>query len=298
MDLKSLNTFIQTAELNSFTKAAEKLGYSQPTVSLQIRQLEQELGIQLFERIGHTVTLTRDGRAALSYAQKICHMSREMILDVQGKNDPHGILRIAMADSLCSPLLIRKFSAFNRMYPHITVQVIPAGTGEMFRLLDHNEVDLACTLDSHIYNHTYVISHEEQVHSHFICAADHPFADRKTVSLYELLSEPFILTEKGMSYRRLLDEYLAQHFAEIQPILEIGRTDLICQLVAENTGLSLLPDFITEEYVQAGQLCRFDLEGFQPELWKQILYHRDKWMALPLETAIQYLSQITLSQTE
>lgn len=295
MDLKSLHTFIQTAELNSFTKAAEKLGYSQPAVSLQIRQLEQELGIQLFERIGHTVTLTRDGRAVLVYAQNICHMSREMILDVQGKKDPHGILRIAMADSLCPPLLIGKFSAFNQMYPHIAVQITPAGTGEMFRLLDHNEVDLVCTLDSHIYNHTYIISHEEKIGAHFICAPTHPFADKSVVSLAELLSQPFILTEKGMSYRRLLDEHLAQHSAEIQPILEIGRTDLICQLVSENTGLSLLPDFITEEYVQSGQLCRFELEDFHPELWKQILYHRDKWMSLPLETAIDYLSQITLS---
>ena len=65
MDLKTLNTFIQAAEMHSFTRAGEKLGYSQPTVSFQIRQLEKELGVQLFERIGHTVNLTDEGQDAL-----------------------------------------------------------------------------------------------------------------------------------------------------------------------------------------------------------------------------------------
>ena len=78
MDLRSLNTFIQVSELASFTKAAERLGYSQPTVSFQIRQLEEELGVRLFDRIGHTVSLTEEGREALNYAQSICRIANEM----------------------------------------------------------------------------------------------------------------------------------------------------------------------------------------------------------------------------
>lgn len=71
MDLRSLNIFIQVAELGSFTRAGEKLGYSQPTISFQIKQLERELNVQLFERIGHTVSLTEDGGTALVHAQQI-----------------------------------------------------------------------------------------------------------------------------------------------------------------------------------------------------------------------------------
>ena len=106
MDFKSLNTFIQVAELNSFTKAGEKLGYSQPTVSFQIKQLEQELGIQLFERIGHTITLTDSGRQALSYAQEICRMSDKMISSKMVDTTPKGNINLAMADSLCTPMII------------------------------------------------------------------------------------------------------------------------------------------------------------------------------------------------
>ena len=125
MDLRSLNTFIQVAELNSFTRAGEKLGYSQPTISLQIKQLEQELGVQLFERIGHTVTLTDSGREALTYAQRICHMSEEMILGTSNIKEPVGIVRLAMADSLCSPLLMKKFADFRQQHPYISHKAHP-----------------------------------------------------------------------------------------------------------------------------------------------------------------------------
>ena len=92
MDLRNLNLFIEAAELGSFTRAGEKLGYSQPTVSFQIKQLEKELGVQLFDRIGHTVTLTDAGRDALVYAKEICHMCQEMTLGSAERREPAGAL--------------------------------------------------------------------------------------------------------------------------------------------------------------------------------------------------------------
>ena len=294
MDLRNLTTFIQVAELSSFTRAAEKLGYSQPTVSFQIKQLEQELGIQLFERIGHTVSLTADGRVALSHAQSICHLSEEMAKGAGDHDEPSGIIRIAMADSLCSPLVMRGFERFRRTYPHVSVKITTAGTDEMFRLLDHNEVDIVCTLDNHIYNTTYVISTEEKVGVHFVCAADNPLARLETVDIEELLTQPFMLTEKGMSYRRLLDEHLARNSIEIQPILELGNADLLCRLVADNTGISFLPDYVTAAAVREGSVVRMTVKDFDVELWKQLLYHRDKWMSKPMSVVIKHLSDIKL----
>jgi DNA-binding transcriptional LysR family regulator len=295
MDLRSLNTFIQVAELNSFTRAGEKLGYSQPTVSLQIKQLEQELGVQLFERIGHTVTLTDSGREALTYAQKICHMSNEMIQGTSNIKEPVGIVRLAMADSLCSPLLIQKFASFRKQHPYISLHITAAGTDEMFRLLDHNEVDVVCTLDSHIYSMNYIIANEEKIGAHFVCSAQNPLAAAPDISLEKLLQQPFILTEKGMSYRRMLDEHLARNSMEIQPIMEIGRADLICDLVAQNMCVSFLPDYVTENAVKAGHVVRLHVEDFRIDLWKQLLYHRDKWMSQQLEAVLHHLSGIVLA---
>ena len=113
MDLRSLTIFMEAAELGSFTQTGEKLGYSQPTISFQIKLLEKELGVQLFDRIGHTVSLTDAGRAALGYAQSICHLSQEMVLDSAQRREPSGILRLGTSDSLCGPLLARHFREFS-----------------------------------------------------------------------------------------------------------------------------------------------------------------------------------------
>ena len=294
MDFKSLNTFIQVAELNSFTKAGEKLGYSQPTVSFQIKQLEQELGIQLFERIGHTITLTDSGRQALSYAQEICRMSDKMISSKMVDTTPKGNINLAMADSLCTPMIINNFNKFREMYPQISLNIKTAGTDELFRLLDHNEADIVCTLDNHIYSTNYIISNEEKVDIHFICSADNPLASNTTLTVNDLLNEPFLLTEKGMSYRRLLDENMAKSSIEIKPVLEIGSADLICKLIKDNMGISFLPDYVTKSAVEKGDIVKLNVADFNVELWKQLLYHRDKWVSQQMQAVINYLSSIKL----
>lgn len=294
MDLKSLNTFIQVADMGSFTKAGAKLGYSQPTVSFQIKQLEQELGVQLFERIGHTISLTSRGREILTYAQQICHISQEMVQQTKEEYKIKGEIIVAMADSLCTPLIKEKFSRFRKKYPEISLNVKTAGTDELFRLLDHNEADIVCTLDNHIYSTSYVISNEEKVGVHFVCSSENSLAKLKSVSINDLLRQPFLLTEKGMSYRRLLDEVFARSSIEIQPILEIGSADLICKLVENNMGISFLPDYVTQTSVDKGLLKIINIQGFEVELWKQILFHKDKWVSPQMKAVLEFLSEINL----
>lgn len=295
MELRNLSTFIQVAELGSFTKAAEKLGFSQPTISFQIKQLENELGKQLFDRVGHTVSLTEGGRKVLTYAQRICRLSQEMIDDCKDGDEVKGIIRIVMADSLQSSLIISKFADFKRVYPGIDLKISTAGTSEMFRLLEHNEVDVVCTLDNHIYDTTYIIAGEEKVDAHFVCSANNPLADKRNVSIKDIVAQPFILTEKGMSYRRLMDEFMAEKSIEIKPILEVGSGDSICRLVKDNLGISFLPDYVTKEYIDEKSLVSLNIKGFHVELWKQILYHRDKWVSPQLDAVLKFLSQVELN---
>lgn len=294
MELRSLNIFIEVAELKSFTRAGERLGYSQPTVSFQIKQLEQELGVQLFDRIGHTVTLTDAGREVLSYAQSICNLSQEMAVGVKERRDPRGVIRLGMADSLCEPLLAREFGAFRQKYPKVSVEIITAGTGDLFRLLDHNEVDMVCTLDNHTYNTAYVIASEEKVGVHFVAAAANPLAEQRELTLKALIREPLFLTEKGMSYRRLLEERLAGKSMEILPALETGRADILCQMVEKDLGISFLPDYVTEAAVRQGRIVRLDVPELQVDVWMQLLYRRDKWVSPQMRVMIQHLSGVLL----
>lgn len=114
-------------------------------------------------------------------------------------------------------------------------------------------------------------------------------------NLHEQCLYPFLLTERGMSYRRLMDEILARRFIEIHPVLEFGHANLICELMEQNMGISFLPDYVTEDTVRRGTMVRLDVQGFEPELWKQLLYHRDKWVSPQMQAVISHLTGISLS---
>lgn len=290
MDLKNLTTFIHVAELGSFTKASQLLGCSQSTISFQIRQLEDELQFPLFERINRTVALTDKGREVLTYAHRINQMTAELKQNMNTDTALEAHIRLAMSDSLCNSLL-EHFHIFRQAHPGITLKIVAAGTEEMMRLVDHNEVDAILTLESHIYSAEYIIVKETKVDTHFVCAADSPLAG-KQIPIEELVKEPFILTEKGMSYRRLLDEQLAQRSLEIVPMLEVGNAHLICSLVEQGIGISFLPDFVTKKAVEEGKLCFLDVPGVEVNIWKQLFHHRDKWISPQLASVLDYCTQM------
>lgn len=288
MDIKNLVTFIQVAELSNFTKAAQTLGYSQSTISFQIKQLEQELDCQLFERINHTVALTERGRELLEYAHKITRLADEMIDDAKEEPEIHGNIRLAMADSLCSSLLDHSFLEFRNRYPGINLRIANAGTDELLRLMNHNEADAILTLDSHLYNADYVIVGEEEIKTYFVASPSHSLATASHLDIRDLLDHPFILTEKGMSYRRLLDETLAAASLEVRPVLELGRTDLICNVVEQGIGISFLPEYVIRDRIEAGTLVTLPVEDIDIRVWKQLIHHRDKWISPQLKEVLKY----------
>ena len=294
MDIRNLQTLLGVAETGSFTRAAEMLGYAQPTVSFQIRQLEEELGARLFDRIGHTVSLTESGREAVAYAKRILSLSAEMAATVTGETAPTGTVRLAMAASLCTPLIATRFSEFHKKNPTISLRVTTGGVDALFRSLDRNEADIVATLDTRIYDASYVIAHEKRVGVHFVAPAGHPLARREAVEVGELLAYPLLLTEKGMSYRQHFDELLARHSLFVTPLLENGNAELLCRLCEEGMGLSFLPDYVTAEAVAEGRLVRLAVRDLEVELWWQLLTHRDKWLSTPIRAVLAHLASLDI----
>ena len=116
---------------------------------------------------------------------------------------------------------------------------------------------------------------------------------KKQILLQELICQPFILTEKEMSYRRMLSEYLASRSLEIQPVFEVGNTELICRMLEKNaSAISLLPDYVTEKAVQEKRLVRLDVKDFQLAIWKQLLYHRDKWISPQMQAFMNVIKEV------
>ena len=291
MELRNLITFIHVAELGSFTKAAEQLGYSQSTISFQIKQLEDELGCLLFERINHTITLTERGRELVSYAHQVRALTEEFKENLEEEKECSGHIHIVTPDSVCDEMINKTYIDFHNKYPSISVKFTTADTSVMFDMLDHNEADVIITLDSHSYNKDYVIAMEEPLSMHFVANAKSKFAGAKNLSINDIINEPFILTEYGQGYRRVFDKELAKKSLEITPILEIGRTDMITSLIAQGNMLSFLPDFVTKDMIESGHLCYLDVCDMNIEISKQLIYHKNKWMSKSLKTFIDYIKE-------
>jgi len=289
MEIRNLISFVHVAELNSFTKAAKVLGYSQSTISFQIKQLEKELDCLLFERINHTITLTEKGHELLAYAQQVSHLTEEFRQNFSDDKEISGHVHIVTPDSICEMMLSRNYVDFYHHYPKISLKFSTADTDDMFRILNHNEADVIFTLDSHVYQQDYIIAKEEKVTTHFVTGADSPLAGKRGIRIEDIVEYPFILTEKKMGYRRVFDEEIAKMSLEIQPVMEIGRTDLITFSLEKGVGISFLPDFVTAKKVAEGKLVYLDVANFEIDIWKQLIYHRDKWISKHFSAFIEYV---------
>ena len=289
MELRNLITFTHVAEQGSFTKAAEMLGYSQSTISFQIKQLEEELDCLLFERINHTITLTQRGHELVAYAHKILALAEEFKEQTSREEKVAGLVRIVTPDSVCEDMVTSNYIDFHSKYPNLAIKFTTADTNVMFDMLDHNEADLIITLDRHSYNKDYVIAKEEQLSMHFVANAKSKYAGQKGLSILDIAGEPFILTEYGQGYRRVFDRELAKKSVDITPVLEIGRTDMITSVLTQSDMISFLPDFVTKSLVEAGMLCYLDVCDVNVEIWKQLIYHKNKWMSKSLKTVIDYI---------
>ena len=296
MELRNLITFIHVAELGSFTKAAEQLGYSQSTVSFQIKQLEEELGCLLFERINHTITLTERGHELVSYAHQVRALTDDFKENLAKEEARGGHIHVVMPDSVCEELIDMHYIDFHKKHPSISLKITNADTSVMFDMLNRNEADVIITLDSHIYQKDYVIAKEETLPMHFVTNAASPFAKRRGLSIKDIIGEPFILTEYGQGYRRVFDKELAKRSLEITPVLELGRTDIITAVLARENMISFLPDFVTKEKVEAGELCYLDVCDMDIVICKQLIYHKNKWMSKCLRAFIDYLKATAFSQ--
>ena len=289
MELRNLITFIHVAELGSFTRAAEQLGYSQSTISFQIKQLEDELDCLLFERINHTITLTERGRDLVSYAHQVRALTEDFKESFSKEEDPSSHIHIVTPDSVCEDMIHSHYVDFHEKYPRISIKFTTADTTDMFDMLSRNEADAIITLDSHSYRKDYIIAKEERLPMHFVTNAKSKFASQKGLRMQDIAGEPFILTEYGQGYRRVFDKELAKKSLEITPVLEIGRTDIITSILAKSDMISFLPDFVTKKLIESGELCYLDVCDMEIDIWKQLIYHKNKWMSKSLKSVIDYI---------
>ena len=126
---------------------------------------------------------------------------------------------------------------------------------------------------------------------HFVASAKSKFAGKKGLKMQDIVNEPFVLTEYGQGYRRVFDKELAKKSLDITPALEIGRTDIITEMVKNGCGVSFLPDFVTDKKVKEGKLVYLNVTDVKVDIWKQLIHHKNKWISRSLSALIEYIKE-------
>ena len=282
MELRNISTFLKVAELKSFSRAAEKLGYSQSNVSFQIQQLENELGVRLFERIGRKIEITPQGRSFLFYANEINKMTLQAVSDIKNKANtpdcasPRGQLRIGSIESIATGVLPALLTEFHRRFPLVQVTVFTENKNILIDRVNNNQIDMFFGLNS-----PSVISNmvrRELRREEIIFVGPAGSGSCRFVPLEELRSMSFVLTEYGEGYRRELDAALAERGLSITPVIEFGNPETIIQLVKSGVGMSFLPLFCAEKNISAGNIVRIDTDIEPIYMHSQMFYHKNKWI--------------------
>ena len=288
MDIRTLQYFVEIVDSGNFSNAAKKLHITQPPLSRQIRQLEEELGVVLMQRGPREITLTDAGKQLYKYASSIIDLSNLAITDIndysQGKK---GSLKIGTASS-CSELLLSIASSFSKKYPDISYQIFEANTFELIDLLEKNTIEIAFVRSPFQKKEslqTEVISEEE------ILAVAHPHffnADREMMSVNELDGKPVII------YRRW--EYVFRNFFHglgISPIYFCINDDARTSLAWAKKGMeiALLPSSAVVNNDDSIVLSK----KFEDNLLKtkiSIAWKDSQYMSQPLKNFIEVVREL------
>lgn len=287
MELREITTFLQVAQLKSFSKAARQLGYSQAAVTIQIKQLEKELNVHLFDRIGKQTTLTHQGAVFYEHAAAILRDLEHARDAVTESSELTGTLCLGTIESICASIFPPLLKEYHRLYPKVNVSIITDSPETLLDMMNSNAIDIVYFLDKRMYDDKWIKVLEEPEDIVFVASARHPFADRKGLDLTEVIEQPFILTEKNASYRFILEQYLAAQNMAIRPFLEIGNTEFIINLLRANMGVSFLPQFTIYTDIREGRLKSLDVSDFYMRTWRQIVYHKDKWVTREMNAFIE-----------
>ena len=242
MELRQLKYFMAACELQNFSEAARQLHISQSTLSQQIKQLEEELDILLFDRIGKRVIPTEAGNAFLPFARKSiqdAENGRQIIRDLKGIET--GTLHIGATYSL-SPLLISAMNLFTKTYPGIKVLVTFATSGELIDRLKDNSLDFILSFDAEEWPGELEKQPLFTSRLCFVVHHTHPLAGLSSIMLKKLEQAPLVLPEKGFATRKKLDSICRKHGLKLNVGIEINDVHTILHTLAGGRWATVLTE--------------------------------------------------------
>ncbi len=288
--LHQLKVFETVARLTSITRAAEELSLTQPTVSMQIKQLTQNIGIPLFEQIGKKLYLTQAGQELLITCREIFNeLSRfEMkITDFQGLKQ--GKLKLATITTT-KYFMPRAIAPFCKMYPGVDVALEITNHERLLERLSENLDDLY--IISKIPDRLDVVLHPFLENPLVVIAPKtHPLAQEKNIPISKLQNEPFIMRERGSGTRDAVEQLLTKHGVTVKVRLELGGNEAIKQAIGVGLGISVLSQHTFTSEAALSGLTILDVQHFPIERHWYIIYPDNKQLSVVASTFFDFLQQ-------
>lgn len=294
MEIRNLVTFLKVTELQSFSKAAEALDYSQSAVTVQVQRLEEELGVRLFDRIGKKVTITQYGLEFIPYARDTISAASRAASFAARDCEITGTVTIGIVETLLRATLSDIITAYHKRFPKVLVKT-KLGTNQQLKTeLAKNNVDLIYTLDSHISDPQFSTVFEMPEELVIIANSQNPLSRQETVRLADLVSHPFILMNRENPYRDLFDSALAQQGLSVQPFLELESDVISLRLVNQNPDfLSILPYFTFKRSILRDTLATLPVVDCKMQQWRQLLYHSNKVITPQIQGMLDIITEIS-----
>ncbi len=286
--LHQLQIFEAIAQHGSFTRAAEELFLTQPTVSQQMKQLTKAIGVPLYEQIGKRIYLTDAGKAVLEVGRDISQRFNDLemtLADIKGLKQ--GNLKLA-AITTAKYFVPRILGTFRQRYPGINISLQIANRQQILdRLADNLDdlyfigqppEDLEINLRHFLDNPLVVIA-----------PRNHPLAQEKLISLERLVEEPLIMRESGSGTRMAVESFFAENRLKMRVEMEIGSNEAIKQAIVGGLGLSILSRHSLALEGSQGPLVVLDVEGFPIQKHWYVIYPRNKQLSIVAQTFLDYL---------
>jgi len=275
MDFDQLHTFLEIVRLKSFSKAAQTCYRTQPAISAQVRQLEQELHTELFERFGSRISLTTAGRIFAEYAEQLLDLRRraqDSIAELE--TNPRGELVIAANEATCIYVLPEVFSEYRQLFPAVQLQVNRSFGAHVVEAVMDNSADFGLTQLPVDEKRLQVVTiHHDEIR--LIVPARHPLAGKRSVTPEDLVDYYLVLPQQGKTRSRLND-WLSPVMDEIRISMELDSTEMMKRFVMAGLGLSFLAVSNCREEIASGKLRAVALSPEPMSRRLGLIYRKDK----------------------
>ena len=292
MEIRNVHTFIKITEFNSFTKAADALGYSQAAVTAHIKAMEKELGMPLFDRIGKSIALTQAGETFLPYARRLIKAEEEAVQSVKPADHLSGDLMICSASSYAMSVLPGILMGFMDKHSGVSVTVkVSDYFDDTLPRVARGEIDFLACLDEGSVPEGFSAFAKKRELLAFVTYPDNPLAKNKKLRIEDIVQSNFIVSDLDIGYCASLAGELNQRGIEFKPAMDMSSVGAIINMLLGGYGVSLLPEFTVSDYIQSGKLATLNVPDVNIELYSYFICSRDRWINPIMQEFIRFAEQ-------